>query len=138
MGQLASQPLMRKIWLAMKTFNVPITHPYIQNLTDFDLEFIQWASLFDNPKILKKYQNTIYDDEFDDWYNEAIQEDEAAAAEREGDESDETPPAQPTATQDGEELPDDDTFLNMGEDTPLNAISGQSTADDPDDWKEVD
>lgn len=139
MGQLASQPLMRRIWLAMKTFNVPITHPYIQQLTDFDLEFIEWSSLFDNPKILKKFQNTVYDEEFDQWYEEALQEDEAAAQGKENDdEGEETPPAQPTATQGGDLPPDDDTFLNMGSDMPLKAISGHSMANDPDDWKEVD
>lgn len=136
MGQLASQPLMRKIWLAMKTFNVPITHPYIQSLTEFDLEFIEWSSLFDNPKFLKKFQNTVYDSEFDQWYEEALQEEEAAAGG--DDEDEETPPAQPTATQNKTLPPDDDTFLNMGGELPLNAISGHSTADDPDDWKEVD
>lgn len=121
----------------MKTFNVPITHPYIQNLTDFDLSFIEWSSLFDNPKILKKFQNTVYDDEFDSWYEEALQEEEAAA--NGDDEEDEgTPPAQPTTTQNDEQPLEDDTFLNMGEEVPLDAISGHSTVDDPDDWKEVD
>lgn len=72
MGDLASQPLMRKLWLAMKTFNVPITHPYIQQLTDFDLEFISWSTRFDDPKVLDKYKNTVYDDEFDEWWNSVM------------------------------------------------------------------
>ena len=54
----------------MKTFHVPINHPYIQNLTEFDLEFIQWSSALDDPKFFAKVKNTFYDDEFDEWIEE--------------------------------------------------------------------
>lgn len=56
----------------MRTFNVPVTHPYIQNLTNFDLEFIECSTAFDNPKVLEKYLNTVYDDEFDDYWDETM------------------------------------------------------------------
>jgi hypothetical protein len=52
----------------MKLFQVPINHPYIQNLTSFDLNFIEWASAMDNPEFMQKMQNTFYDEEFDDFW----------------------------------------------------------------------
>lgn len=54
----------------MKLFKVPINHPYIQNLTNFDLDFIEYSTLWDDPKIREKLQNTFYDDEFDEWADE--------------------------------------------------------------------
>lgn len=54
----------------MKLFQVPINHPYIQGLTQFDLDFIELSTLWDNPKIREKLQNTFYDEEFDDWADE--------------------------------------------------------------------
>ena len=54
----------------MKLFRVPINHPYIQNLTNFDLDFIEYSTLWDDPKIREKLQNTFYDDEFDEWADE--------------------------------------------------------------------
>ena len=61
---------MRKLWAAMKLFQVPINHPYIQNLTPFDLNFIEYSGLWDNPKLREKLQNTFYDEEFEDWADE--------------------------------------------------------------------
>lgn len=61
---------MRKIWAAMKLFRVPINHPYIQNLTPFDLNFIEYSELWDNPKVREKLKNTFYDEEFDEWADE--------------------------------------------------------------------
>ncbi len=54
----------------MKLFRVPISHPYIQNLTSFDLDFIEVSTLWDNPKIREKLQNTFYDEDFDEWADE--------------------------------------------------------------------
>lgn len=54
----------------MKLFRVPINHPYIQNLTPFDLNFIEYSELWDNPKVREKLKNTFYDEEFDEWADE--------------------------------------------------------------------
>lgn len=54
----------------MKLFQVPISHPYIQNLTSFDLDFIEYSTLWDNPKVREKLQNTFYDEDFDEWADE--------------------------------------------------------------------
>lgn len=61
---------MRMIWTAMKLFNVPITHEFIQNLTEFDLEFIEMSTALDNPKLRDKILNTVHDEEFDDYADE--------------------------------------------------------------------
>lgn len=63
------EPLMRKIWAAMKLFKVPINHQYIQSLTSYDLAFIEWSTALDNPEFAEKYKNTFYDDEFDDFWD---------------------------------------------------------------------
>lgn len=68
MQEVALQPQMRKLWRAIKLFGVPITHPYIQQLTDFDLDFLEWSAAYDNPKFREKMQNTVYDDDFDDFW----------------------------------------------------------------------
>ena len=65
MQEIAIQPQMRKIWMAMKLFRVPMTHPFIQNLTEYDLDFIDWSTSLDNPKFFEKIKNTFYDDEYD-------------------------------------------------------------------------
>ena len=56
----------------MRTFNVPITHPIIQNLTEYDLSFIEWSTALDDPKLREKIENTVYDDDFDDWYENCM------------------------------------------------------------------
>lgn len=56
----------------MRTFKVPMTHPYIQGLTEFDLSFIEWSAALDDPKLREKIENTVYDDEFDEWYNSCL------------------------------------------------------------------
>ena len=69
------------IWTAMKLFRVPITHEYIQNLTEFDLQFIDISTALDNPKFYEKIKNTFYDEEFDEYANEA-EEDELTEEEK--------------------------------------------------------
>lgn len=54
----------------MKLFNVPITHEYIQNLTEFDLDFIDWSTALDDPKFREKLENVFYDPDFDSWAEE--------------------------------------------------------------------
>lgn len=54
----------------MKLFQVPINHPYIQNLTSFDLSFIEWSTALDDPKFRAKMENTFYDEEFDEFWND--------------------------------------------------------------------
>lgn len=86
----------------MKTFQVPINHPYIQNLTSWDLEFIEVSTALDNPKIREKLQNTIYDDDFDDYWDETMN-----STQEQNEESD---ISQERSTNDYE---DDDEFLDM-------------------------
>lgn len=65
----------------MKLFGVPITHKYIQDLTEFDMYFIDCSSALDDPKIYDKIKNTVYDEEFDEYANST--EDELTDEERE-------------------------------------------------------
>lgn len=123
---MASQPLMRKLWLAMKTFNVPITHPYIQQLTDFDLEFISWSTRFDDPKVLDKYRNTVYDDEFDEWWNSVMNGEDI--------DDDFGVPGVTGSSRSPSKQSDEET-ISSGANHPEIAKSGQNN-DNPDDWVE--
>lgn len=61
----------------MKFFRKPINHPYIQNLTDFDLAFLEVSEILDDPKARDKLMHTFYDDEFDDYFNGGYQQNNA-------------------------------------------------------------
>ena len=116
---------MRKIWMAMKLFHVPITHEYIQNLTDFDLEFIDLSTALDDPRVFEKLQNTFYDDDFDEYADEAeddeLTEEEKAMMEE----------IMKKNSKENENQTDDFTPVeNMKEDT--------TNFDNPDDWEEVE
>lgn len=123
---MASQPLMRKLWLAMKTFNVPITHPFIQQLTDFDLEFINWSIRFDDPKVLDKYKNTVYDDEFDAWWNSVMNGEDI---------DDDFGVPGVTGSSRSPSKPSDEETISSGANHAEIAKSGQNN-DNPDDWEE--
>lgn len=109
----------------MKLFGVPITHEYIQNLTEFDLQFIDVSSALDNPKFYEKIKNTFYDEEFDEYANQA-EEDELTEEER--------AMMEQIMRQQGagekkclDEVPDED-FLPIQDET----------IEDPDDWEDVE
>lgn len=123
---MASQPLMRKLWLAMKTFNVPITHPFIQQLTDFDLEFINWSIRFDDPKVLDKYKNTVYDDEFDAWWNSVMNGEDI---------DDDFGAPGVTGSSRSPSKPSDEETISSDANHAEIAKSGQNN-DNPDDWEE--
>lgn len=123
---MASQPLMRKLWLAMKTFNVPITHPFIQQLTDFDLEFINWSIRFDDPKVLDKYKNTVYDDEFDAWWNSVMNGEDI---------DDDFGVPGVTGSRRSPSKPSDEETISSDANHAEIAKSGQNN-DNPDDWEE--
>lgn len=98
----------------MRTFNVPIDHPIIQNLTEHDLSFIEWSSALDDPKLREKLENTVYDDDFDEWYEKCM------------DESGET---EYTDSENSLPIVNDDDYVDLSE--PLNETK-------IDDWEEVE
>lgn len=123
MQDIAIQPTMRMIWEAMKLFRVPMTHEYIQNLTEFDLQFIEMSTALDNPRLREKILNTVYDEDYDDYEKESeedsLTEEERAIMEeimsKQGVHNNETA---------------EDSFIPLGEDKPID--------EDPDDWEEVE
>ena len=106
----------------MKLFSVPITHDYIQNLTTFDLEFIEMSTALDNPKLRDKILNTVYDEEFDE-YAEEIDNEELTDEERKIMEEIMSKQGHKT------EAEEDEKFTPLGEDKENS---------DLDDWEEVD
>ena len=110
----------------MKTFNVPITHPFIQQLTDFDLEFINWSIRFDDPKVLDKYKNTVYDDEFDAWWNSVMNGEDI---------DDDFGVPGVTGSSRSPSKPSDEETISSGANHAEIAKSGQNN-DNPDDWEE--
>ena len=55
---------------------MPLSDPFIQHLDPFDLEFIEWSLVCDDPKLLEQIQNRYYDPEFDAWIEEFDKEQE--------------------------------------------------------------
>ena len=129
MQKIAMTQTMRQIWEAMKLFHVPMTHEYIQNLNEFDLEFIDWSYALDKPGVMDKLRNTVYDEDFDDYVNEVanddLTEEEAKMMEdiisKQKDKDYTQPEKLPTEE-------DNDEF------TPLDAQNG----DNVDDWEDVE
>lgn len=70
MTELALQNTVRLLWEAVKLFRVPFTHPYIQNLTEFDLILINESVKLDNPEYYRKVTNTFFDEDFEEYANE--------------------------------------------------------------------
>ena len=124
MTEIAIQPNMRMIWTAMKLFRVPITHEYIQNLTEFDLQFIDVSTALDNPKFYEKIKNTFYDEEFDEYANEA-EEDELTEEEK---------AIMEQVMNKGLSERNEDVFTEEYDDfLPI-----QDVVEDPNDWEEVE
>lgn len=55
---------------------MPLNDPFIQQLDPFDLEFIEWSLVCDDPKLLEQIQNRYYDPEFEEWEKEFDKEQE--------------------------------------------------------------
>lgn len=59
-----------------KELRLPPSDPFIQQLDPFDLEFIEWSIVCDDPKLLEQIKNRYYDPEFDEWMEEFDKEQE--------------------------------------------------------------
>lgn len=70
MLDIVQTPLARRLWKVSKLYQLPISDPRIQAINIFDLEFIEYSQVADNPKALDKLKNHFYDDEFDEWAEE--------------------------------------------------------------------
>lgn len=58
----------------------------------FDLEFIEWSLVCDDPKLLEKIQNRYYDPEFDEWEQEFEQEQQHLERQKQRQKATEPPP----------------------------------------------
>lgn len=70
MLNLVQTNLARRIWRACKTFNLPPNDPRIRELSVWDLDFIEYSAIADDPKKLSRLKNYFYDPEYDDWVAE--------------------------------------------------------------------
>lgn len=59
-----------------KELRLPPSDPFIQHLDPFDLEFIEWSIVCDDPKLLEQVKNRYYDPDFDEWMEEFDKEQE--------------------------------------------------------------
>lgn len=112
--------------MAMKTFHVPINHPFIQQLTDLDLEFLDWSSALDNPKFYNKMKNTYFDDDFDEFEKE-VEGDELTEEEQRMFENAQSNERNISQEIQSNNLPQDDDYIPMTEEH----------ATQIDDWEEV-
>lgn len=106
----------------MKLFKVPITHEYIQNLTEFDLQFIEMSTALDNPRLREKILNTIYDEDYDEYEKES-EEEELTEEER----------AMMEEIMSKHGVHDNDSVKDS-----FQPLGESATDEDPDDWEEVE
>lgn len=67
MEVVSKNEILRQLWKAVKFFKVPFTHEFIQDLTEDDINLLEWSTARDNPKFNERLENTVYDDEYDEW-----------------------------------------------------------------------
>ena len=89
-----------------KELRLPPSDSFIQQLDPFDLEFIEWSIICDNPKLLEQIQNRYYDPEFDSWMEEFDKE-----------QAKQTPPPHPV------EMPDAETVKWSNHKSPTRQAS---------------
>ena len=70
MLDVVKTPLARRLWRICKQFNLLPSDPRIKSLNEFDMEFIEYSIIADDPNKLKQLSETFYDPEFEDYWNE--------------------------------------------------------------------
>ena len=85
MLDIVQTPLARRLWRISKFYQLPLTDPSIQELDPFDLQFIEYSMIADDPKQLEKLKNYYYDPEFDEWLEEFDEEQKAKTSEADSD-----------------------------------------------------
>lgn len=79
MLDIVQLPLARRLWKISKLFQLPISHPLIQDMNLYDIDFYELSDIADDPKKLDKLRNTYYDPDFDDWLDDFDKEQAANA-----------------------------------------------------------
>ena len=67
---------MLRLWKASRMFNVPLYDDKIKDLNVFDLNLMQYLTVFENPKALEDYKKRFIDTEFEDYVKETEENDE--------------------------------------------------------------
>lgn len=74
LAKLATNSRLRTIYRLCKNLSIPPTDPFIQSLTDYDLELYYYLDSFEDPEVLRKYKQRVTDESFEDYWNEEAPE----------------------------------------------------------------
>lgn len=77
MLDIVQLPLARRLWRVSKFYSLPLNDQRIQDLDPYDLEFIEYSMIADDPKQLNKLKNYYFDPDFDEWLEEFDEEQKA-------------------------------------------------------------
>lgn len=61
---------MQRLWKASRIYNVPLTHPYLRNINDYDLTLMEYLHRFEDPKAVEEYLNVVVDEDFEEYVRE--------------------------------------------------------------------
>lgn len=70
MLDIVQLPIARRLWKVSKLLHLPVSHPMMQNLDTYDLDFYELSDIADDPKKLEQLQNRFFDPDFDEWLEE--------------------------------------------------------------------
>lgn len=70
MLEIVQLPIARRLWKISKLLHLPVSHPAMQSLDTYDLDFYELSDIADDPKKLEQLQNRFFDPDFDEWLEE--------------------------------------------------------------------
>ena len=110
----------------------------------FDLEFVEWSLVCDDPKLLEQVKNRYYDPEFDEWEKEFDKEQEQLQQQHSSQQlqTQQNPPQQNSTSP--VELPDAETIEWSNQKPPTTELPtekyemGDTSQFDGDEWERED
>lgn len=79
MLEVVKTPQARRLWRVCREFNLLPSDPRIQALNEFDIEFIEYSLIADNPEMMKRLSESFYDNEFDAFWENPDSDDLGAS-----------------------------------------------------------
>lgn len=68
--ELAVKPKIQRLWRASKLLGVPIYSEKLNDMNVFDMAFMDWLIYFEDQENVRKYKNSFFDQDFEDYFNE--------------------------------------------------------------------
>ena len=67
---MALQKKMQRLWKASRIYNIPLTHPYLRDINDYDLTLMEYLHRFEDPREREEYLTVVVDEDFENYVKE--------------------------------------------------------------------